>query len=81
MTDVVTARYQGGQGQLLWLQQPKGNGPWKQFIVHEGMADANFAIFQRNNKKYVIVAGRKFSTIGVLWTLDKRGLLMVKNNQ
>ena len=44
MMDVVTARYlqSGGQGQMLWLQQPAGKKAWNQFVVHEGMADANF---------------------------------------
>ena len=73
MTDVVAARYQGGQGQMLWLQQPVGKKAWPQTIVHEGMSDSNFALFTKNKKTYIIVAGRKFSSIGVLWTIDPRG--------
>ena len=39
------------------------------------MADANFALLDKRGKKYVIVAGRKFSSIGVIWTLEQKGIL------
>ena len=38
------------------------------------MADANFALLDKRGKKYVIVAGRKFSSIGVIWTLEQKGI-------
>jgi len=78
--DIVTARYMGGVGELLWLQQPGNkNGGWNQKIVHQGMADANFALLDRKGKKYVIVAGRKFSAIGVIWTTEPKGTWMKKD--
>ena len=47
------------------------------------MADANFALLDKRGKKYVIVAGRKFSSIGVIWTLEQKGIFseLTKNGQ
>ena len=43
------------------------------------MADANFALLDKRGKKYVIVAGRKFSSIGVIWTLEQKGIFKTKS--
>ncbi|CAG5110374.1 Oidioi.mRNA.OKI2018_I69.chr2.g4784.t1.cds [Oikopleura dioica] len=73
--DVITARSLsnsiGAKGELLWLKQPGGNGHWPATSLHEGMADANFELLERRNKRYFIVAGRKYSTLGIVWTVNK----------
>ncbi|CBY12287.1 unnamed protein product [Oikopleura dioica] len=73
--DVLTARSLsnsiGAKGELLWMKQPGGNGHWPATSLHEGMADANFEVLERRNKRYLIVAGRKYSTLGIVWTVNK----------
>ena len=78
--DIVSARTVGGAGELMWLAQPGGKKDgWVPKVVHQGMADANFALLDKKGKKYVIVAGRKFSTIGVIWTIEPKGTWLKKD--
>lgn len=73
--DCLTARFRGGVGQMLWFEQPAGNGNWAQHIVHEGMADGNFVGFVKGKKTYILVAGLQFSALGLYWVLRKLNIL------